>query len=230
MKNYSLLPEETVLFQSKVQLGKKKDNIEFILTNLYLVFIKTTKKLFSNDSLEVSTIPVKEIKFYNGEPQIKHKDVQIDIYLTSNEIEIHFDSKLEAQRFLQVAMQLLTGKTIAQRGADKVKEAIGLVDNTLGISTVGTVKNVLEKGITGVAFGSLGKKSPAYARDMKAINDAANIIKNIVPGNIRKKESEPGEALTEKQVEALKRLKELVDAGILTQEEFEAKKKQILGL
>jgi membrane protease subunit (stomatin/prohibitin family) len=34
----------------------------------------------------------------------------------------------------------------------------------------------------------------------------------------------------DEQIEALKKLKELVDAGILSQDEFEAKKKQIMGL
>jgi membrane protease subunit (stomatin/prohibitin family) len=32
------------------------------------------------------------------------------------------------------------------------------------------------------------------------------------------------------QVETLKKLKELLDAGILTQDEFDAKKRQVLGL
>ncbi len=32
------------------------------------------------------------------------------------------------------------------------------------------------------------------------------------------------------QMETLKSLKELLDAGILTQEEFDLKKKQVLGL
>jgi hypothetical protein len=34
----------------------------------------------------------------------------------------------------------------------------------------------------------------------------------------------------EEQVEAMKKLKELVDIGILSQEEFDAKKHEILGL
>ena len=34
----------------------------------------------------------------------------------------------------------------------------------------------------------------------------------------------------EEQVDALNKMKTLLDAGVLTQEEFDAKKKQILGL
>ena len=36
--------------------------------------------------------------------------------------------------------------------------------------------------------------------------------------------------LSAEQIEQLKKLKELVDAGILTQEEFDAKKREIMGL
>ena len=39
-----------------------------------------------------------------------------------------------------------------------------------------------------------------------------------------------GAGLPPETVEALKQLKDLLDAGILTQEEFDAKKKQLLGL
>jgi len=37
-------------------------------------------------------------------------------------------------------------------------------------------------------------------------------------------------ASLDEQIEAVKKLKELLDAGILTQEEFDAKKRQIMGL
>ena len=42
--------------------------------------------------------------------------------------------------------------------------------------------------------------------------------------------SPAGAGLSAETVEALKQLKGLLDAGILTQEEFDAKKKQLLGL
>ena len=34
----------------------------------------------------------------------------------------------------------------------------------------------------------------------------------------------------DEQIETLKKMKELVDIGVLTQEEFDTKKKQLLGL
>lgn len=41
--------------------------------------------------------------------------------------------------------------------------------------------------------------------------------------------STPGLSLDE-QIESIRKLKDLVDAGILSQDEFEAKKKQVMGL
>ena len=43
-------------------------------------------------------------------------------------------------------------------------------------------------------------------------------------------EARPAATSVDDQVETLKKLKELVDMGILTPEEFAAKKKQLLGL
>ena len=43
-------------------------------------------------------------------------------------------------------------------------------------------------------------------------------------------EEPQGEPISAEQIEALKKLKELVDAEILTQEEFDIKKKEIMGL
>jgi hypothetical protein len=39
----------------------------------------------------------------------------------------------------------------------------------------------------------------------------------------------PGPSLDE-QIEAVKKLKDLLDSGILTQDEFDTKKKQVMGL
>ena len=41
---------------------------------------------------------------------------------------------------------------------------------------------------------------------------------------------QPEPASLDQQLEAVKKLKELLDAGILSQEEFDAKKRQVLGL
>ena len=48
--------------------------------------------------------------------------------------------------------------------------------------------------------------------------------------DVRKEEPAEQDVSIQEQISALKNLKELLDAGILTQEEFDNKKKQILGM
>lgn len=59
----------------------------------------------------------------------------------------------------------------------------------------------------------------------------ASQVTNAVPSQTPS-ESGPVTQLQslDEQLETLKKLKELVDMGILTQDEFDAKKKQVLGL
>lgn len=64
-----------------------------------------------------------------------------------------------------------------------------------------------------------------------------NLAGGLDPRNVRQTttatSAEPAPAPTpdlDAQIETLKKLKELLDAGILSQEEFDAKKKQVLGL
>ena len=55
----------------------------------------------------------------------------------------------------------------------------------------------------------------------------ANVAKEIL---LEGKEREKQTLSQDEQIETLKKLKELLDAGIITQDEFEKKKKEILKL
>lgn len=65
---------------------------------------------------------------------------------------------MDAYKFVHTANELLTGHTMAERGAAKVKDGINLVDDTLGFSTVDTVKGVIENGVIGSILVELGRK------------------------------------------------------------------------
>lgn len=231
MTNYTLQPNETVLYQGNVALENRNATVEMMLTNLNLVFVITTRKFLSKSQIEVETYSVEEIKIYNNTPQIKQKNARVEIYLSCGEVVVHFASMFEASKFVNAALRLLTGKTMAERGADKFKGAVGLVDDTLGINTVGTVKNVLENGITGTLLGGFGKKTAPVAKHASTAREVVGIAKELM-GTPSTQEALPASpsALTDEQMETLKKLKELVDMGVLTQEEFDAKKKQLLGL
>lgn len=64
------------------------------------------------------------------------------------------------------------------------------------------------------------------------INAINKVAAPILAKNIKKysKLAQNGSSALDEQVEQVKKLKELLDQGILTKAEFEAKKKQILGL
>lgn len=65
---------------------------------------------------------------------------------------------LEARKFTGKMINAVTGTTLARRGADKVKGAIGIIDDTLGLDTRNTVKGLLENGVKGTIVNGLGKK------------------------------------------------------------------------
>ena len=231
MTNYALQPNETILYQGNVSIEKRNGIVEMILTNLNLVLIITVRKFLAKAQVDVETYPIQEIKIYNNEPQIKQKNARVEIFLTCGEIIANFDSMFEAGKFVNSALRLLTGKTMAERSADKFKGAVGLVDDTLGINTVGTVKNVLENGIAGTLLGGFGKKSAPVAKHASTAREVVGIAKELM--GTPTQEAIPAStstAVSDEQMETLKKLKELVDMGVLTQEEFDAKKKQLLGL
>lgn len=226
MEHYNLQANESVLYKNHISYSKnRRASCELILTNLNLVIISTTKKAFSKPQTEVESFPIEEIKVYNEVPQIKAKETTVEIYLTSTEFTITFSSMIEAQKFTNTAYKLITGKSLASRGADKVKSAINLVDNTLGVSTVETVKSVVEDGITGSILGGIGKKMTKGVR---------GVTKGLVMSTkITETPPEPKTPVTmsyDEQIETLNKMKTLLDAGVLTQEEFDIKKKEILGL
>ena len=233
MTNYNLQQNETILYQGNVSLEKRAGTVEMMLTNINLVFVITTRKFLSKSQVDVETYPIDEIKIYNNVPQIKQKNSRVEIYLTCGEIVANFESMFEASKFANAALRLITGKTMAERSADKFKGAVNLVDDTLGINTVETVKNVLENGITGTLMGGFGKKSPPVTKRTSTAREVVGIAKELMGATTPAQEALPAStssAPTDEQLETLKKMKELVDMGVLTQEEFDAKKKQLLGL
>ncbi len=241
MDNYTLAPDEVLLFEGSVTRKEKSGNWTLQLTTKVLVFSKTEKvgRAF-HKTLEttVDLVPLSEIKIYNNEPQIKQKMSETTIQTTSGNISLSFDGMIAAIKFTNKFKEAVTGKAVSKRGSEKVKGAIGLVDDTLGIDTIGTVKGVVENGVVGtVVGGTKGGKDEKPAILEKSVEVAKNafsgkkekaVDKNGLPDAMPAVESES--LSIDQQIEAVKKLKELLDADILTQEEFDLKKKDILGL
>lgn len=234
MEDYSLQSNEAVLYKGEATFGSNRTRSELLLTNINIVVITKTKKLFSKEQVDLELFPVEEIKVYNDIPQIKQTDCKVEVYLTNTEITLSFDSKFAAHKFANAANKLITGKSMSERGAEKVKGAVNLVDNTLGISTVGTIKSVVENGVVGTVFGGLGKKVQAQAKSGNTLTDILSATKNVLGKKTNEEErprleTSPATSVDD-QIETLKKLKDLLDTGIITKEEFDAKKKQIMGL
>ncbi len=226
MENYSLQANEVLLYK-----GEAYNGIEIMLTNLNLIIVKKTQKLFKKAQVETFVYSKDDIKIYNDIPQVKQKESSVEIFLTLEEIKFDFYSRTEAHKFVNAVYELLTGKSTATRGAEKIKSAIKLVDNTLGIDTMDTVKNVMENGIAGSLLGGIGKKVGIKSKS-SAIKETVGVAKDVIGTAATitaSKTIEKNEDYNEK-IENVKKLKELLDAGILTQEEFDEKKKQLLGL
>ena len=147
MENYTLSEKEVVLYKGKISFENKNENTELILTNINLVFINKFKKIFSEEEITTLVYPISTIKTYEDIPQIKANGKRIEIYFIDNEIIFEFYSKSELQKFFNEINKLLTGQTNAQRNAQKIKNAINLIDDTLGINTVEVTCNALKDGL-----------------------------------------------------------------------------------
>lgn len=244
MEKYSLQPNESLLYKGECHLVNKNErpldsllsteNTELLLTNLNLVFIKKTKKIFAKGQVEVEVYEIENIKIYNEIPQIKQNESRVEIYLKNDEKILDFLSKHEARKFINITYELLTGKSKSARGVEKVKGAVNLVDNTLGIDTVNAVKSVVEKGVAGTILGGFGKKVSNATKSTSTVKEALSITKELLGKKSTVEVAEKSEIKTTlsygEQLKTIKEMKDLLDAGILTKEEFDAKKKEILGL
>jgi len=113
--------------------------------------------LFSKEEVSVDTYPVCEIKWYKGTPQLIKKGNLVELYLLHDEVEFEFASGNEARKFVNVSLTLLTNKTSFERNAEKLKNTISMVDNSLGIDSVKLTGNIIKSGTIGKTTNVIGK-------------------------------------------------------------------------
>ncbi len=231
MSKYSLQPEESVLYEGAVLVPPKKEKIHLMLTNLNIVLSYAVKTgLFAKAEEIVEAFPVQAIKIYQEKPQIIQKGNDVQIFFRESQLKIHFESILELSKFKMAILKLATGKSVQARGAEKVKGAIGLINDTLGVDTVHVIGDVLEHSTAGSLLGGLGAVLKAHQKAQMKPSDCQHAAAACDVGNSKAETGETPQADYDAQLEALKKFKELLDAGVISQEEFAAKKKEILGL
>ena len=222
MEHYQLKTDEVVLYKgNEVYYRGENKEIELILTNYAIVAIKKVKKLFKAPVVNVSIYPVGEIKRYKNLPQIKQEGGDVEVYLVDKEVAFRFVSKNNAGKFVSACLELLVEKSAFERAATKVKDTIAVVDDTLGIDTVGTITAGVQSGANGFLTGNTVKKGGV-------LRGLVGALQGAVSAQVKK--DEPKMVASGDGFAEIEKWKKLLDSGVITQEEFDKKKKEILGL
>lgn len=157
MANFDLHPEEVVVYEGTVTSKNYKGSILLTLTSQKLVF-EREKGVFKKERELIEIITLDNVKVYNDVAQIKQKGNTVEIQTVAANISLAFSGMIEAGKFTNKMVNAVTGTTLARRSSEKIKDAFGMVDDTLGIDTRGTIKGVLENGLKGTILNGIGKK------------------------------------------------------------------------
>ena len=212
MSEYTLLPQEVELYKGEVVYGKS-NNTTLVLTNQNIIIIKRTKKWFSKEQVEVEEHPIDTLKIYKDEPQVKVDGTDVEMFFVDCQKVVSFCNKKELNIFVDAIYELMTGKKKFERGVQKVGNAINTVDDALGIKTIDTIATFFQKGIKNSLIGGFIQRKDSDVENGDTMQNGA-----------------PQCTISDEQIEMLRKLKGLLDAGILTDEEFEQKKKEVLGM
>ncbi|MDR0513778.1 MAG: SPFH domain-containing protein [Coriobacteriaceae bacterium] len=146
-------------------------------------------------------------------------------------IEFSPESKELVKSYSKNKMDLKAYEETSQRASDiaaQQKIAQGIQENGLGDGGGMIFGMNLAQGMSPQTAG-LAATAPAAPASPVVVPGAATAVPAspvVVPGAAT---AVPAMSVDE-QIEAVKKLKELLDSGILTQEEFDIKKKEVLGL
>ena len=222
MEHYTLQEEEVVICKGTAKTTEKPfSQVEVLLTNWVFVFITKTKKLFGKEQVSVETYPIESVKQFKEQYQIKQTDCVVDCYFLDCVKSVEFNSKKEAHKFVAKAIEFLTGKHAFFRGIDKTKKFVGELEETLGVDAAEVASFVASKGTNAIVQKVLGKKKTVKTKETL----------QLPTGIVKRKETKELSPLSpEQQIQAVKQLNELLTSGIITQEDFEKKKKEILGV
>ena len=157
MTNFELLADEVVLYEGIVTSKNYKGSLQLTLTS-HKIVLEKEKGIFKKERELVDVIMLETVKFYNNAAQIKQKNDTVEVQTTDKNIALVFSGMLEARKFTGKIVDAVTGTTLAKRSSDKIKDAFGMVDDTLGLDTRGAIKGILENGVKGTLLNGIGKK------------------------------------------------------------------------
>ena len=182
----------------------KKYYVSLVLTNkaLYIQYLS----IWTGAVKETRRIPLVSFSIYEGKAQVHTRKAGIyySLVLYTRDETFEFvmagSSKDEVTRWADTIARILTGQD-SKRADD---ENTGYLENVKGL------------------FNAFTNSRPEPVMD--------NVEEVNCTYTIDDEDKDDGNDSLDDQIELVKKLKELLDLGALTQEEFEKKKKEILGL
>ena len=161
--HYNLDKDENVLFKSNIKLKSMESIVEFILTTQKFIFI-ISNGFGNNNEIIVQEIPIKEVKIYNGLPQINRKGNLVEIFMINDDIELVFKSMFEAHKFMDIVYKLITNKSKFERGVAKVKGGVDVINETFNVDCVHSVGSVFNR----------------VGRTLDTVNNTLNVVNNTL--------------------------------------------------
>lgn len=163
MENYELAEDEVILLTTEVYYNDVEDKLLLTLTSKKIIIEKVEIKKVSllkkeEDKKIINIVNISDIKLYNNKVQVHQKNTEVYIQTIKNNFTIKFDNAIEAVKFVTKVTDVVTGTTMSDRGVKKVKNSFDKVDDVLGFDTRGTVKGVIENGITGTLLKGIKRK------------------------------------------------------------------------
>lgn len=220
-----------------------------VLTNKRLLFCWESGMLFSKQ--ETIEVPLAQVKVFDGSLQLKVDyprkvggPLSLTVFTLDNQFvfEIPVLKKLKLDALIADANKIVLGEDAGKSSKEKAKPKTLDVGKTVS-HAVNAAKPVAQdaadvlKPFVPVAAAVVSTAFPAAGAVSDALGKAlSNRGASTDRGGASSVESLPSSSGAESkdalndQVEALTKLKSLLDEGILTQEEFDVKKRQILGL
>lgn len=222
-----------------------------ILTNRALVF-SPDAGVFSKKEEDLR-LPLNTIKVSNGvvqirpaKPEVRDGDYRLTVYCAQSQYAFLFPPSLRfrLKKWVESVNEQVTGKKCGWNPEDlgliDVKKAVtsaidsakpvaqGIADVAKPLIPVAAAVASVTPGRTGKlaaaalgAIDTIGKKSAQHSGDIAEECPSKIEVSSVL------RSPEPS---IDDQMNKLKKLKELVDCGILTEEEFAAKKREVLGL
>lgn len=221
-----------------------------VLTNKSLIF-SPDKSIFSKKGEDVC-LPLDTIKVSNGiaqirpaKPDSREADYRLTVYCSDSQHIFLFPSSLRPRlrKWVEGVNEQVVGMKCGWNPEDlgliDVKRAVtSAIDSAKpvaqGIADVAKPLIPIAAAVASVTPGRTGKLAAAALGAMDAIGGKES--RGLVDVATHSTETadefsvRTSEVSIDDQVGELKKLKELVDCGILTEEEFSAKKREILGL